>query len=254
MRSGSSLRISASVLALLACAGIVAACAGSNGSIATDTHATDAPLSHSSAIAYAHAVNLRAADVPGMSAESAEGELPQTPSSQRSSSAFTRCFGGVGANARLAKVHSPEFSAGHGAHSQLVQSTVEVWPSASLATRNNAKFFSARGRACFVHFLEATHKQLNKHRAGELQYGPLRIATVAAPLPGTSDGHLTTINETRTHNGHVRIHIYQDIFSFIIGPAEIELEAIGFSKPVPTATDERLLSLLLDHAKVGHLQ
>jgi hypothetical protein len=183
-----------------------------------------------------------------MSAVSAEGERPQTPSSSRSSAEFARCFGGVSPNARLVKIHSPEFSAGHAAQSQTAQSTVEVWPTAALAARNNASYFSSRGRKCFLRSSEAMRREISKRVATKLQLGPVRIATVAAPLPGTSRGRLT-IDETLLHDGRVRVHVFHDIFTFISGPAEIELETTGFSKPVPTAMDERLLTLLLNRAK-----
>jgi hypothetical protein len=241
------------MLVLVTCSVLAVGCGGTGATTATNSGDVSAgtPLTRASATAYAHAVNLRAADVPEMSgAGSAEGEPPQTPSSQRSSSAFSRCFGGVSANARLVKIHSPEFSVGRAAQSQIVRSTVEVWPTAALAVRNNAAYFSSRGQRCFLRYLQAARLQL-KRRAAKLQLGPLRVATVAAPLPGTTDGRLRTIDDTR--NGHVRIHIYHDIFTFIIGPAEIELEATGFSKPIPTATEERLLSLLLKRAKASTL-
>jgi hypothetical protein len=245
-------RPAATMLILATCSVLAAGCGGSGTTTSTSSGevSSSTQLTRASATAYAHAVNLRAADVPGMSAGSSEGELPQTPSSQRSNSAFTRCFGGVGTNARLVKIHSPEFSAGRAAQSQSVRSTVEVWPTAALAARNNAAYFSSRGRRCFLRYLEAARRQL-KRRDPKLQLGPLRVATVTAPLPGTSDGRLRTINDAR--NGHVRIHIYHDIFTFISGPAEIELEAIGFSKPVPTATEERLLSLLLKRVEAARL-
>lgn len=240
------------MLVLATCSVLAAGCGASSNTTSTNSGAVSSStqLTRTSASAYAHAVNLRATDVPGMSAGSPEGELPHTPSSERSNAAFTRCFGGVSASARLVKIHSPEFSAGRAAQSQIVRSTVEVWPTATLVARNNAAYFSSRGQRCFLHYSQAARRQLER-RDPKLKLGPLRIATVAAPLPGTSDGRLRTIDDAR--DGHVRIHIYHDIFTFIYGPAEIELEATGFSKPVSTATEERLLSLLLERAKAAGL-
>lgn len=248
-------RPAVTMLVLATCSALAVGCGANSATISTNSGNLSAStaLTRASATAYAHAVNLRATDVPGMSAGSSEGELPQTPSSRRSSSEFTHCFGGVSTNARLVKIHSPEFSAGHGAHAQLVESRIEVWPSAAIVAHNNAAYFSARGQRCFTRLLEATHRQLNKLRAGKLRYRPFRIATVGTPVPGASDGHLTAINEILTRKGHVGIHLYHDIFTFVVGPAEIELEAIGFSKPVPSATEERLLSLLVKRATAEQL-
>jgi hypothetical protein len=44
-------------------------------------------------------------------------------------------------------------------------------------------------------------------------------------------------------------HVYVDALGFVTGPAEISLTATGFSSPVPTATEQRLLSLLYSRAK-----
>jgi hypothetical protein len=241
------------MLILATCTVLAVGCGASSNNDTTATAgsgdvSSSTQLTRTRATAYAHAVNLRAADVPGMSAGSPEGEPPQTPSSQRSNATFTRCFGGVSPSARLVKIHSPEFSAGRAAQSQIVRSTVEVWSTAALAARNNAAYFSARGQRCFQRYSQAARRQLKRSNP-KLKLGPLRVATVPAPLPGTSDGRLRTINDTR--NGHVHIHIYHDIFTFIHGSAEIELEAVGFSKPVPTATEERLLSLLLKRAETA---
>jgi len=51
----------------------------------------------------------------------------------------------------------------------------------------------------------------------------------------------------------VRARIYHDVFTFVWGAAEIELEATGFSRPVPSATETRLLMALLSRAKANQL-
>ncbi len=243
------------MLVLATCSALAVGCGGNGATPPTNSGDVNpsTPPTRTSATAYAHTVNLRAADVPGMSASSAEGELPQTPSRSRSNAEFARCFGGVGPHVRLVKIHSPEFSAGRAGQSQIVQSTVEVWPTAALVARNNASYFSPRGRKCFVRYSQEARRELSKRPVAKLQLGRIRIATVAAPLPGTSRGRLRTIDETLLHDGRVRVHVFHDIFTFISGPVEIELDATGISKPVPTETDERLLTLLLERVKTAKL-
>jgi hypothetical protein len=119
--------------------------------------------------------------------------------------------------------------------------------------RNNAAYLSRRGHACFVRSLEASHKQYNEQHPEQLQYGPITVVTVRIALPGVTRSFLTTIAETRLRNGQLRLRVYHDTFTFISGSAEIELEATGFSQPVPSATEERLLMLLLDRAKSSKL-
>lgn len=242
-------RIIAAWLVLGAAGGLAAGCGGSSGaSAASATPQTSAPITRAQATAYAHAVNLRAADVPEMSTSLPEGAAPAP---KRSAFELARCYGGVSPARRIIKVHSPAFLAGHAVQSQLVESRVEVWPTPGLAARNNAAYLSSRGRACFLRSLEALHKKLNKQRAGQLQFGPSRVATVANPLSGVSRSFLRTIVESRLRGGQIRLHIYHDIFTFISGAAEIELEAIGFTRPLPSATEERLLLLLLSRAKAN---
>jgi hypothetical protein len=76
---------------------------------------------------------------------------------------------------------------------------------------------------------------------------------VANPLPGVSESYLRTIAEPLLRGTRIRLYIYHDIFSFVSGPAEVEMEATGFARPVPSATEERLLLLLLDRAKANKL-
>jgi hypothetical protein len=49
--------------------------------------------------------------------------------------------------------------------------------------------------------------------------------------------------------GRVRLRIYHDVFGFLSGPAEIELTATGFTTPVLSATEQRLLALLYSRAQ-----
>lgn len=252
------LRLLATMLALAACGALAAGCGSGSGSGSTSTNPAaakaSAPIAKAQFVAYAHAVNLRAADVPEMRSHFSEGEAAESASRKRSSAEFINCYGGVSPTRRLLKIRSPEFSAGRAAQSAAVESSVEVWPTSILAARNNATYFSARGRACFLHYLTAAHRQLNKQRAGKLELGPVRIATLANPLPGVSHSFLRTIAETLVRAKQVRAHVYHDIFTFISGPAEVELEATGYSRPVPAATEERLLLLLISRAKANELQ
>jgi hypothetical protein len=242
----------ANALLLAAGGGLIAGCGGASTS-STNAAAVraSATIAKAQARAYAHAVNLRASDVPAMQSSSAEGEARQTSDAKRSSAEFVNCYGGVSPALRIAKIRSPEFSTGRAADSQTVQSAVEVWPSASLAARNNASYLGPRGRLCFKRFLRARDKQLNRQRAGKLEFGPLRVATVAYPLPGVSRAAITSIAETLVRDGRIRYRIYRNIFTFVRGPAEVELLATGFSRPLPTATEERLLLKLALRAHEG---
>jgi hypothetical protein len=226
---------------LLLAAGLLAGCGGAVASVVSPARPT--PVQ---AIAYAHAVNLRASDLPGFTSIGNEGEEPKPG---RYSLEYSRCLGSVSPARRIAMISSPEFSAGRGFYGKIIKSTVEVWPTPAMVALNNARSHSAHGRACLVRFLEAVHKKINRERNGRGQIGPFTLTIFPNPLPRVSHSFLTKINETRLlRTGAVRAHIYRDIFGFTTGPIEIGLEAIGFGHPIPARTEKQVLRLLYSRA------
>jgi hypothetical protein len=214
-------------------------------------HSARAAITKAQAVAYAHAVNLRATDVPGMTSNSSEGEVPGVSPNGASSAEFVHCYGGVSPARRVVKMHSPQFSAGRAAEYRSLESRVEVWPSSSLAVRNNSAYQSARGRRCFLRFLRADNTQLNEQRSGRLQLGPVRVSTVAYPLPGGSHSYRRTVSESLVRGRRVRVHIDHEIFTFLRGPAEVELIATRVSDPFSPVTQGRLVLALLNRAETS---
>lgn len=232
--------------AILLAAGLLAGCGGAAASVVGVTLPTSRQVTKAQAVAYAHAVNLRAGDLPGFTSTGSETEAPKPG---RYSLEYSRCRGGVNPARRIAEVFSPEFSAGRAFYGKIVRSTVEVWPTSAIVALNNTRLHSSRGRACLVRYLEAVDKQIDRERKGREQIGPFTITIVPNPLPGVSHSFLTKIDETRLlRTGAIRAHIYRDIFGFITGPAEIELEAIGFGHPIPAPTEKEALRLLYGRA------
>lgn len=212
---------------------------------------TSGRITKAQAVAYAHAVNLRAGDMPGFTSSGSETEVPGP---RREGLEYIRCRGGVDPARHVANIQSTELSAGanRAFYIKTMQSAVEVWPTPAMAALNNATAYSSRGRACLVRFFEAIRKRINQERKGRRQYGPFTITTVPNPLPGVSHSFLTAIRETRLlRTGAIRAHIYRDHFAFVSGAAEIELEAVGWGHPVPTATEKKALLLLLDRARAN---
>jgi hypothetical protein len=227
-------------------AGLLAGCGGTAASRVGVTAPTSGPIIKPQAAAYAHAVNLRAADMPGFTAIGSEAEAPAPG---RYGLEYRHCRGGVSPARRIATNYSPEFSAGRGFHGKIMRSIVEVWPTPALAASNNTTSHSAHGRACLARYLEAIRKKINRERYGRAQHGRFTITTVPNPLPGVSHSFLTTINETLLlRTGAIRAHIYRDIFGFVSGAAEVELEAVGFGHPVPDTTEAKALQVLLGRA------
>jgi hypothetical protein len=240
--SNRPLRPGAPQCAILLVASLLAGCGGT-------TTPTPGPITKTQAVAYAHAVNLQAGDLPSFTGIGGETEAPGPG---RYGLEYSRCSGGLNPARRIAKIESTEFSAGRAFYGKIVRSNVEVWPTPALAVLNHTASQSPRGRACLVRYLKAVHRRVNREREGRMQIGPFTITTVANPLPGVSHSFLTTINETRLlHTGAIRAHIYRDIFGFIAGAAEVELEAIGVGHRLPATTEAKALLLLLARARAN---
>jgi hypothetical protein len=234
--------------AILLAAGLLAGCGGTAASVVAVTPPASGPITKPQAVAYAHAVNLQAGDLPGFTSSGSETEEPKPG---RLALEEIRCSGGVSPARRIARMESTEFSAGRALYSKIMISRVEVWPTPALAASDNSSSPS-RARACFVRFLEALHKRTNRERKGRGQIGPFKLIRVPNPLPGVSESFLTTINETRLHrSGAIFFHVYRDMFGFTTGATEIELEAIGIGHPVPAATEEKAVLLLLARARAN---
>jgi hypothetical protein len=242
---GHLLRLRAAACLTLLMSGLLAGCGGTVSAVDT-TRSASGPPPEAQALAYAHAVNLRAGDIPGFTSS---GNEIQAPKPGRLALEEIRCSGAIDPARRIARIESTEFSAGHASYSEIVKSAVEVWPTPALVATNNSSSRRSRSRVCVTRFLRALHHRINLERKGRMQIGPFTIKTAPHPFPGAIKTFLTRVDETRLlSSGAIRAHVYRDIFDFTTGPAEIELEAIGFGRPVPASTEARTLHLLLDRA------
>jgi hypothetical protein len=129
--------------AILLAAGLLAGCGGAAASVVGVTLPTSRQVTKTQAVAYAHAVNLRAGDLPGFTSTGSEAEAPKPG---RYSLEYGRCRGGVNPARRIADVFSPEFSAGRAFYGKIVRSTVEVWPTPAIVALNNTRSHSSRGQ------------------------------------------------------------------------------------------------------------
>jgi hypothetical protein len=232
-------------LLLLVATGALAAGCGSGGgsSVSSGSPIAGTSITKARAVAYAQAVNLGVADVPGSSIIKAEGEgkAPTVAGVE-----FERCAGGVSPERRIVDIHSASFRVASTSKRGRVRSAVEVMPTAALAARNNAAARSARGRACLA-------RALPEQSTGPLRHGPVSVTSLPNLLPG-ADGSFslrltTTVIGRNVRGGEIRTRVYIDEFGFLSGPAEISLTTFGVSRPVPSATEQHLLPLLFSRAR-----
>jgi hypothetical protein len=207
------------LLALAACS--LPGCAGAH---ASPTTTATVAVTQASALAFAHAVNLRASDQPSMEAL---GPERAAPSLEASSIAFARCAGEISPDRVLINIRSTLLSTRGERERRIIVSRVTVLPSEALARRNLAAFSSPRGLRC-------------ARRSGT------SISKLSIALPGRV--HATGERIIAPSEGPTHELGYHDIVGFVYGPAEIVLTAAGFSHPVATQTEQQLLGALYRRA------
>jgi hypothetical protein len=235
-------RTIAIILILSSTAGLACGCGGSDSASTAsrdsgaDAAATGATTVSEHAVALAHAINLRAADVPTMKVYFPEHVNQSGPMAQ----GLTRCGGAV-LTGEVGGIHSPLFKRGLGPTHQALRSIVRVMPSAGIAERNVAATNAASVQSCIARDAE---KQTGWHQ--RVTAAPL--PTLLAGVPGSFGVRLVVLYP---HLHGARRFSYKDFLGFASGPAEITLETTRYARPFSTATERRLLALLWSRAKAN---
>jgi hypothetical protein len=217
---------------------------------------TGRPITRAQARAYAHAVNLRGYDVPGMTQVAPEGPIEDRGSWE----AFVRCTGELRSTHTVVSIRSPIFTYSDRLRFQSAYSSVAVLPSERTADRYLAVLASARARACITH----NYRRLLLDRTAERK--PLRLGQIAAaPLPasaptsyrGLGPYHGTALRLTiqssyTTRRGRrVQLPFYIEDFAFAYGRDLIGLTAESAPRPFPQANEQYLMSKLAGRAEAN---
>jgi hypothetical protein len=193
-------------------------------------------------VAFARAVNLRSADVPGFTPSSKrEGESVREKELQ---SGLRQCVGPLGFGGPLATAQSPSFKLRRTILDLGVNSEVAVAPTPELAVRELAAIRGARIRQCFSNYLD---RLLEGQRKPGARLRPVSIASGTPPAPGANGSFGWRITATLTV-GRIPVSLYVDILGFILGPARVTLVSSGVLRPFPAAIQQRLYALLLARA------
>jgi hypothetical protein len=258
---------------LLGVSGFIAACGGGShvggatgARAATKTGARGGPATGArvggehlrtkrQAIAFARAVNLRAADVPGFTVSSEHEHKHETAAEKRLERELLRCAGAPSAKdelaEELAEVSSPDLKLEHDGLADSVSSSVGVMRTAAAVSKELAAIRSAHARACVSRYFDLLFKGNAFHGA---HVGPFSIASGTPPAPGATGSFGWRISATisTTVDTHpIAIPIYFDILGFVYGQAQVSLFSTGVAEPFPAAIQQRLFSLLLKRAKMA---
>ncbi len=249
-------------LALLASGALLGACGRSNptavstvtvttatsgshtGTQATPPAARGGSPAKTQALAFAHAVNLTAADVPGFKPTTEHHS--ETAIEKRRERELQGCAGvGLEAGQSVTQESSPDFKLEHGILDLSVNSEVSVARTPALAAKELATIRSSHFRACLTKYLDLLFGE--QDRPGTT-VGPISIVQGTPPAPGASGSFGWRITATITARG-IKLPFYQDMLGFVYGSAEISLVSSGALRPFPAAVEQQLFTLLLDRAK-----
>ncbi len=218
---------------LVATAGLVAGCG--------TTHTT---ITKAQANSYASVVNLRATDVPGLTAYGREGEFNGLPFG----AIVDHCGADVPRSGEVTGVISPIFGV---PPTERLYATVYVMRSEALARRAAESAGSSHTRACVTahwttHPGQIDHEPYESH----VDVSPLRFELPGAQTYGLREsGTLAAVLVGR----RTRPLFYGDTVGFAVGASDIVLKARRTTKPFPAATERRLLELLLRRAREHRL-
>ena len=247
------------ILLMLAISGLLAACGKENRPTASrtpaSTHAAARPpsgaaagaISKPRALAFARAVNLTAADVPGFSVtKEREGKTAREQQAERE---MLRCTGSVRSGEGLASAGSQHFVLKRDVLDLGVSSEVGVAQSAAEAAGELAAIRGSRIRGCFTRYLEEVFQG---QRFGGAVVRSVSIQAGTPPAPGTTGGFGWRVTANLSLR-RVKLSFYMDILGFVYGPARVTLFSSGALVPFPAAVQQRLFLMLLNRAKAFRL-
>jgi hypothetical protein len=212
------------------------------------------PITRAQASTYAHAVNLRGYDVPGMTQVAPEGPIDDRGSWE----AFARCTGEPRSTHSVMTIQSPIFTYSGRLEYQSVYSAVAVWPGEGAAGRYLAVLASARARTCITHSYDrALLRSTTKHKP--LHLDRISATSLPSPAPTSYRGpgpyratalRLTLQSSYTTRRGRrVQLPFYIEDFTFAYGRIVIGLTAESLVRPFPQANERYLMSQLVGRAE-----
>jgi hypothetical protein len=223
------------------------ASAAATSTAPTGAAPTGAAVTRQQALAFAHAVNLTPADVPGFTATTKHDA--NSSGEKRLEREMLQCAGIARTEKSIAEQGSKNFQLKHDILDFGVSSEVGVQASAAQASQGLAAIRSAHVRDCFSRYISRLFKG---QKFGGATVGPVSIQSGTPPAPGTSGGFGWRVTATFMVHG-VRVPIYLDFLGFVDGPAEVTLLSSGLLRPFPAEVQQRLFSLLLKRAKEHRL-
>jgi hypothetical protein len=251
-----TLLIAAACLVLSACGGGQEATSGATHAAQGVAHeavsgvdsardATTGAPSRAQALAFAHAVNLSAGDIPEASVEKKHGATA-TASERREGHACERRIGWRNPHT-IVEASSPKLRRGQELEIERITSSVSVLSSERTVARQFALLASPALRECAA---RVWTRNLDDKSIRNARWGHVSVSRLPVQAAGTNAtfGIRIVANLDLTFS-EVSVPIYVDVLGFAIGRAEVALTAISATQPVPATTERELLALLLARSR-----
>jgi hypothetical protein len=201
------------------------------------------PITPKRSAAFASAVQLTAADLPGAH----ESPRSKTPLAREREAA--KC-GGRSAPT-VGGGRSPEFERGRGLDRETISSSVEVLHSARSVERDLEYAQTSGGLRCYERVLS---RSLQAEADPNIKLLGVRVAPLEISIAGAGRAKgLRIVAGVGVPGAGAVVKLYVDALSLPYGPAEIDLFGTSFVQPVPERTEQELLALLHQRARAQRL-
>lgn len=199
------------------------------------------PLSGAQAAAFAGAVNLTAADMPGWQETKAAREKAQSGSSEQP---LRKCLGV--SSKQVPEYKSARFSRLGDSNSEDITSSVEIVGSAREADAEIASLRGPRALGCLRAMGPALAGNAKQLRVGRLQVS--RLPTPASVPDSFALRLATTLSSKQAGRSSPTLQAFIDVYGAVSGRVELGLSAVGVGRAVPAQTSEALLAKLAQRA------
>src|SRR5579864_4515511 len=195
--------------------------------------------------AIAAAINLRASDLPGFTAQAPDhsGTGSQIDSRMRA------CVGSgwiaQHSGSQLADVSSPQFASGSGLQAEQVSSDVTIKRSVGAVRSDLATIESGRIQGCLAPALDGV--TIPTRSGLPVTIGNVQV-TQFAPSSAGSDGSFGIRTTMLMNAAGVNVPVVLDILGYAVGKDELGLITFGIGHPFSTPSEQQLSSLLITRA------
>ncbi len=219
-----------------------------SGSAAETPAATGTP-SRAQALAFAHAVNLSAGDIPEASVE--KKRTATADASERREGGACERLVGWGHPHTITEASSPKLRRGQELEVEQITSSVAILSDERAVARQFALLASPTLRKCAA---RALTRNLDDKSIANARWGRVSVSKLPVQAAGTSATlGIRIVASLDLTFSEVSVPIYVDVLGFSVGRAEVAMTAMSATQPVPATTEQELLSLLLARAKAHPL-